>query len=274
MSLPARWSVSACAPFRRWTEAGGVKADGRPDALRPPPAHRLSDEERAEVRKVCNEALFASLPPSQMVPTLADEGRYLASESTFYRVLHGAHQQHHRGRADAPNRRAPSSHEATGPNQLWCWDITYLPSGIRGLYFYLYLVLDVFSRKIVGWEVYGTESGEQAAALLQRTLLNESIQTWRKPLSLHSDNGAPIKSATLLATLQWLNRTNYFLHLCERCAKGLPIVCSTRCGWRLQRAKYRSLSASSAWMSSRSWLCVTLSRQSFQSRSIGMHSGA
>lgn len=193
--------------FRRWMGGGDVRADGRPEATRPAPRHRLSDEERAEVLRVCNEPRFASLPPSQIVPKLADEGVYLASESSFYRVLHAASQQQHRGRADAPTRRAPSSHEATGPNDLWCWDITYLPSEIRGLYFYLYLVLDVYSRKIVGWEVYGTESGEHAAELLRRSALNEVIQTWRKPLVLHADNGSPMKSATLLATLQWLGVT-------------------------------------------------------------------
>ena len=193
--------------YRRWIEGGEVKADGRPEATRPAPLHRLSDEERTEVLRVCNEPRFASLPPSQIVPKLADEGVYLASESSFYRVLHEANQQQHRGRADAPSRRAPSSHEATGPNQLWCWDITYLPSGIRGLYFYLYLVLDVYSRKIVGWEVHGAESGEHAAELLRRSALNEAIQTWRQPLVLHADNGSPMKSARLLATLQWLGVT-------------------------------------------------------------------
>lgn len=193
--------------YRRWTEGGEVKADGRPQAVRPLPANRLSDEERAQVLQVCNEPRFASLPPSQIVPRLADEGRYLASESSFYRVLHAAGQQHHRGRAAAPSRKAPTSHEATGPNQVWCWDITYLPSGIRGLYFYLYLVLDLYSRKIVGWEVQASESGDHAATLLRRTALSEGIQTWRQPLVLHSDNGSPMKSATLLATLQWLGVT-------------------------------------------------------------------
>ena len=193
--------------YRRWTRPGEVKADGRPLAVRPLPANRLSDEERAQILRVCNEPRFASLPPSQIVPRLADEGRYLASESSFYRVLHAAGQQHHRGHAAAPSRKAPTSHEATGPNQVWCWDITYLPSGIRGLYFYLYLILDLYSRKIVGWEVHAEESGEHAAALLRRTTLSEGIQTWRQPLVLHSDNGSPMKSATLLATLQWLGVT-------------------------------------------------------------------
>lgn len=193
--------------YRRWTQGGDIQADRRPEAERPSPAHRLSEEERNEVLRVCNEPRFASLPPSQIVPRLADEGRYLASESSFYRVLHDADQQQHRGRAEAPSRRAPTSHEATGPNQIWCWDITYLPSGIRGLYFYLYLILDLYSRKIVGWEVQATETGEQAAGLLRRTALAEAIQTWRQPLVLHADNGSPMKSATLLATMQWLGVT-------------------------------------------------------------------
>ena len=193
--------------YRRWTQGGQVQADGRPQAVRPSPSHRLSEAERAEVLRVCSDPRFASLPPSQIVPRLADEGLYLASESSFYRVLHAAGQQQHRGRAEAPTRKAPTSHEATGPNQVWCWDITYLPSGIRGLYFYLYLILDLYSRKIVGWEVHPTESGEHAASLLRRTALSETIQTWRTPLVLHSDNGSPMKSATLLATLQWLGVT-------------------------------------------------------------------
>lgn len=193
--------------YRRWTQHGEVKADGRPQAVRPVPSNRLSEEERRQILQVCNEPRFASLPPSQIVPRLADEGRYLASEASFYRVLHAAGQQHHRGRAAAPSRKPPTSHEATGPNQVWCWDITYLPSKIRGLYFYLYLILDLYSRKIVGWEVHAAESGEHAAALLRRTALSEAIQAWHQPLVLHADNGSPMKSATLLATMQWLGMT-------------------------------------------------------------------
>ena len=190
--------------YRRWTAHGEVQEDGRPGAERPVPQHKLSTAERAEIVAVCHEPRFASLPPSQIVPRLADEGRYLASESSFYRVLHEVGQQHHRGRAAVPSRREPATHEATGPNQLWCWDVSYLPSGIRGLYYYLYLILDVYSRKIVGWEVEVEESGEHGAALVRRTALSEGIARQRHPLVLHADNGSPMKSATLLATLQWL----------------------------------------------------------------------
>ena len=99
---------------------------------------------------VCNSQEFASLPPSQIVPRLADQGRYLASESSFYRILRAADQQHRRGRSQPPRHvPAPTSHAATGPNQVWSWDITYLPSLVRGQYYYLYLIEDIYSRK--GW---------------------------------------------------------------------------------------------------------------------------
>ncbi len=187
--------------YRRWQSGG---EDGRPIAERAAPSHTLSEAERDAIVAVCNESRFASLPPSQIVPRLADEGRYLASESSFYRVLHAAGLQHHRGRAREGKRREPTTHEATGPNQVWCWDVSYLPSGVRGLYFYLYLVLDLYSRKIVAWEVHGQECGELAAELIKRAVLAEGIGRNHRPLVLHADNGAPMRSATLLETLRQL----------------------------------------------------------------------
>ncbi len=188
---------------QRWTEGGAIKVDGRADAARPPPANKLSDEEREEVLLVTQRKDFKDLPPSQIVPALADEGTYLASESSFYRILHEAKQQNHRGRSKAPERKMLSTHIATGPNQVWCWDITWLPGAAKGFYFYLYLILDVYSRKIVGWEIHDSESSEQAATLVSRTHLREGVGT--KPLILHSDNGSPMKGASLLETLYRLN---------------------------------------------------------------------
>ncbi|MHB1514970.1 MAG: IS3 family transposase [Acidiferrobacteraceae bacterium] len=151
-------------------------------------------------------ATYASLPPSQIVPRLADQGVYLASESTFYRVLAEAQQNHRRGRAQTPRRvPMPTSHTATGPNQVWSWDVTYLPASVRGQFYYLYLFEDIYSRKAVGWEVYAEECGALAAGLVQRTVMAE--RCWRQPLVLHSDNGAPMKSATLLAKLYDLGIT-------------------------------------------------------------------
>jgi putative transposase len=151
---------------------------------------------------VANEARFASLSPHQIVPALADEGRYLASESTFYRLLRDADQLARRGRPKAPARVRPQPFEATGPNQVWSWDITYLASTVRGAFFYLYLIMDVYSRKIVGWEVYPQESAAHAASVFHRAHLREGVRA--DALVLHSDNGAPMKGATMLATLQRL----------------------------------------------------------------------
>ena len=140
------------------------------------------------------------------MPRLADQGRYLASEATFYRVLKAAGQQHKRGRSHASQKHAaPTTHRATTANQVWSWDITYLPSPVCGKYYYLYLVEDIYSRKGVGWEVYEEESGAHASALMERTVLNERCVG--KPLVLHSDNGAPMKSSTLLSKLYDLGIT-------------------------------------------------------------------
>ena len=129
--------------LQRWLTGPELRADGRPGAVRPPPAHALSPAELQAVLDVCNSLEFASLPPSQIVPRLADQGRYLASESSFYRILRGAEQHHRRGRSQPPRSiPAPTSHTARGPNQVWSWDITYLPSAVRGQYYYLYLIED------------------------------------------------------------------------------------------------------------------------------------
>ena len=188
---------------QRWTRDGEVTEDRRPSAERPTPPNALSEAERADVRALCNSPEHASLPPSQIVPRLADAGIYIASESTFYRVLRADDAQHHRGRAKAPRApKAPPSHTADGPNQVWCWDITYLPGPVRGMFFYLYLILDLYSRKIVGWEVHAQENSAHASALVQRAVLAEG--GIGKPRILHADNGSPQKGSTLLATLDHL----------------------------------------------------------------------
>lgn len=189
--------------YQRWRQAGeDIAADRRTTTERPAPANKLSAAERQQVLAVANSAEFASLPPSQIVPTLADRGQYLASESTFYRVLKAESQQHHRGQARKPNAAAPTSHCATGPCQVWCWDITWLPSAVKGRWYYWYMVLDVFSRKIVGHEVQEVESAELAALLLRRATLAEGVAG--RALVLHSDNGSAMKGATMLATLEKL----------------------------------------------------------------------
>jgi transposase InsO family protein len=195
--------------YQRWTEEAEVKVDGRPGALRPEPANRLSAEERQQVLAVCHRPEFASLPPGQIVPRLADAGEYIASESSFYRILRAAGEQHHRGRSRAPRKMGPPPrHRAVRPCQVWSWDITWLPGPARGLFFFLYLMIDVYSRKIVGWEVYAQESAELASDVVRRAVLAEGCIG--QPLVLHADNGSPQKGATLMATLEKLGvQTSY-----------------------------------------------------------------
>lgn len=192
--------------LQRWKrEDGLVRGDLRPASPRPRPAHALTEAERREVLQVANEARFADLPPARIVPMLADEGVYLASESTFHRLLREAGQTTHRGRAKAPTAfRPPSTHIATAPRQVWCWDMTYLPATVAGRWFHLYLILDLYSRKIVGWEVHDTDAAEHAAHLVRRTALAEGIAALADKPVLHGDNGATLKATTVLAMLHWL----------------------------------------------------------------------
>ena len=188
---------------QRWQADERVGSDQRPG--RPQnPSNQLSEGERIRLLAVANSAEFGHLPPSQIVPRLADRGEYLASESTFYRVLKAENQLMHR-RAERPAhpRAKPRALRATAPNRLYTWDITYLPTPIRGLYFYLYLFLDVFSRKIVGWQVYEEESSLLASEVMRDLCRREHIG--RDQVVLHADNGGPMKGATMLATLQALS---------------------------------------------------------------------
>jgi putative transposase len=189
--------------YQRWVqEDGATSCDGRKNAIRPAPANKLSQAERLEILTIANSPEFASQPPSQIVPTLVDRGEYVASESTFYRVLKAASQQHHRGRSKKPAARVVTSHCATEPNRLWSWDITWLPAALKGQYYYWYMVLDVFSRKIVGHEVHIAESADLAALLMRKASLAEGLAG--RSVVLHSDNGSAMKGATMLATLEHL----------------------------------------------------------------------
>lgn len=177
--------------------------DGRPGAARPTPANKLDEQERLAVLAAANRPDCASLTPHHIVPKLADEGVYLASESTFYRVLRAEGQASRRGRAKSPKRRPLTTHRASGPNQVWCWDITWLPTTVKGRFFYWYMMADIYSRKLVVNEVHDSECSEHAERLLERGCLRE--RTAGRCLVLHSDNGAVMKGATLLSAMRSLN---------------------------------------------------------------------
>lgn len=192
--------------YQRWCGTGTLRSDRRPEAPRPEPRNKLSAEERKLILSVCHEPQYASLPPGQIVPRLADQGRYIASESSFYRTLHAADEQHHRGRSRKPRvSTPPKGFCATAPDQVWSWDITYLQTMIRGMFFYLYMIMDVFSRKIVGWEIHQQESSFNAAIMVQKAVWAENCML--DPPVLHSDNGSPQKGFTLRAKLEALGIT-------------------------------------------------------------------
>ena len=154
--------------YERWTKGGEAKKDQRPLIQRPTPKNKITEEERKEIMETVNSPKYADLSPSQIVPKLADEGKYIASESTIYKILKEEKMNTHRGRTSIPVKREPPTHIATAPNQVWTWDITWLNAVIKGQYYKLYLILDMFSRLIVGYEVWEEENAEHAEHLVDR----------------------------------------------------------------------------------------------------------
>jgi putative transposase len=187
--------------LQRWENKG--LEDERKTRIQTPKS-KLNEEERQAVIDCCNQPKNKSLSPKQIVPRLADQGEYIASESTFYRILREEKQANRRGREnETDNKTRLDELIATGPDEVYSWDITYLRSTVKGLFFYLYLFMDIYSRKIVGWEVQDHESSESAAELLHKIYLKQSLSL-KESVVLHSDNGSPMKGATMLGTMQKL----------------------------------------------------------------------
>lgn len=188
-----------CRTVQRWTKQGG--GDDRRRGPTSAPRNKLTAEEDARLLAVANSPEFRDQSPRQIIPKLASRGQYIASEAHLYRLLrkHGLLVHRSRTRPPTPHPRALT---ATGPNQVYSWDITYLRSPVRGVYFYLYMVVDIWSRRIVAWEVHDRECGDLASALVER--ICQSCTHSGNLVWLHSDNGAPMKSAALLATLRRL----------------------------------------------------------------------
>jgi putative transposase len=186
---------------QRW-RTRGIGDDGRAGPLQEP-GNALTHEERARALEVVNSPEFRDMSPKQIVPKLADRGEYIGSESTLYRLLRAEGQMQHREPSRPPTERhRPKACLATAPNQVWTWDITYLRGPIKGTFFYLYLVVDIWSRKIVGHSVHEEERADFAAGLITTACEGEGVI--ENQLTLHSDNGGPMKGATMLATLQQL----------------------------------------------------------------------
>lgn len=192
---------------QRWRASSG-HGDRRRGPLAKP-ANSLSSDEKAQILEVVNSPAYRDLSPKQIVPLLAEQGVYIASESTIYRLLRERDQVHRRDGAREPRVvRKPRELKATGPGQVWSWDITYLKAPTRGAFLYLYMVMDVWSRKVVGWRVETRESSDLASLLISECCRREGVS--EGDLTIHSDNGGPMRGATLLATLQGLGVATSF----------------------------------------------------------------
>lgn len=166
---------------------------------RGPSWRALSSEERLEVLRVLYDPRFVDASPAEVQAALLDEGLHLASVSTMYRILRSQHAVRERRTV----RRHPSYTKpelvARGPNQVWSWDITKVRGPERRVWFHLYVILDIFSRKVVGWMLAGHESGSLAEQFIAETLSNEGVV--RGPLTLHSDRGTSMRSKTVAELL-------------------------------------------------------------------------
>lgn len=191
--------------YYRWKNS---KEDKRPLTKRPSPKNKLTKEEKQKILKVVNQPKYKDLPPSQIVPSLADEGVYIASESTFYRVMKEAKLNTKRTGVKTHNVKTIDTHIAVSPNEVWSWDITWLPGPIKGGYYKLYLILDIYSRMIVGWEVYEEESSSNAESLVKKAVFKHGILN--RPLVLHSDNGSPMRAQSFQALLEKLGITKSY----------------------------------------------------------------
>lgn len=199
--------VSACAmvgvderTLQRWQHPETLK-DGR-HGPRTVPANKLTESERELILRTAASSEFQDKSPRQIVPLLADRGVYVGCESSFYRLMKIAKLLMHRGRSKVKNANRPKALTALKPNQVYTWDITYLLSKVRGIYFYLYLFLDIFSRKIVGFRVHDREAMELSAPLLGEICKRENVVDGQ--LTVHADNGGSMKGATMLATMEKL----------------------------------------------------------------------
>ena len=206
--------------IQRWRERrdAGRPLDDERLGPRTVPANALTPAEEDRVLATVNSPEFRDLPPTRIVPLLADRGIYIASESTIYRILRRRSQLAHRGTSRPRTRRRPRELEATRPGEVWSWDITYIHGPVRGRFLYLYMVMDVWSRMIVAAELHTSENDEIAAEMMTAAAHRHGVKP--KMLALHSDNGNPMRGSTMLATLQQLGVMASFSR--PRCSNDNP----------------------------------------------------
>jgi putative transposase len=182
----------------------------RPSRAKPADEHkkvpwRIDDEDRDEIRRVLCSQRFGDLAPAQVYATLLDEGTYLCSERTMYRILHEEDLVKERRRGHSRRGHSPPIVHATGANQAWTWDISRLRGPVVRSWFYLYVVIDIYSRKIVAWSIDTIESDKVAKRLITRAAEREGVDAGQ--LTLHSDRGAQMTSNTIAELLEDLGVT-------------------------------------------------------------------
>lgn len=174
---------------------------------RAPSPRRLSDEDRAALLAVLHSAEFADQPPTEVYATLLGRGVYLASIRTMYRLLASLGEAKERRNQRAPGAHAKPSLTATAPNQVWTWDITKLATTQKGIFLHAYVIIDLFSRYVVGWLLAAKECKHLAARLFAETMARHQIEPG---LTVHSDRGSAMKSGTLAQLLASLGASNSF----------------------------------------------------------------
>ena len=179
-----------------------------PKPRRQPHPRTLSDEERQAVLDTLHEPRFVDLPPNEVYAQLLDERKYIASPRTMYRILAASDEVRERRRQTVHPPRVTPRLRATAPNQVWTWDITKLLGPRKWTYFYLYVVLDLFSRYVVGWMIAKRESAAHATRLITETCARQGIGA--DALTLHQDRGSPMTSKTFAQTCADLGVTKSF----------------------------------------------------------------
>lgn len=237
-------SVRTVERWRRNPDAEDARQGPRRQAH-----NALSALEQARVIALMTSPENAGISPKQLVPKLADEGIYLASESTMYRLRRRFELQETKRQPSRTHvTRSTTVHKANGPNQVWSWDITYLPTTVRGRFLYLYLVLDVWSRRIVGWRVHERESAELAASMVRDICDEDGIDS--NGLILHSDNGLPMRGSTMIATLQALGIVPSFSrpHVSDDNPYSEALFRTLKHGPAYPRLPFASLEAAAHWV--------------------------
>jgi len=188
--------------IQRWNKPDKLACDGRQSRKFIPP-NKMTEDERQVIIKLCHSDEFCEMTPNQIVPVLAERGTYIASERTFYRILGEENLLAHRQKSKPKTqRKKPKALCADQPGQILTWDITYLKTTVLGHFFYLYLFIDLFSRKIVGWQIHTQESSQHAADIVMDIALVEGYA--KGQVQVHSDNGSPMKGAAIHATFHKL----------------------------------------------------------------------